>query len=687
MRPYLLFLTLLMIAVAGLTTLVRAQDSGGAEPASLADGAIIPPPPNELTEPVVWQVADMTPVALTPNLVLAPLADAAADACDLATSISFVPQGTPASSQTVVNGFTNEATDPNLTCLWGRQPPSLRGFRTAWYKFTPEYNGLVTISTRTSTYDTVLGIFSGSCGAFSNVACNDDSTGFTSEVTFVVRRDVTYYVEVADWQPAELNRTLQMNLTAAYNTPLVSEWQDEAPLNTPAPMSRHASVVVGEDIYLLGGLTGQGGLSSAFYRYHTGSRSNTPLAPIPGGIINTTAVYLQYTRNSSLQREIHVPGGGVGVNDSGNSSTHWIYNVGGNFWDPAPTAVPGSIPFAYAAAAPNIARDGFYLLGGVEGPGWPNTAVISESVRSDVLFYNALNRSWTAEGNMDSPRYAHTAARFGGRVCVAGGLNWDADTQSNLAFPNPIAECAMLSDMSTWTPTGPMNVPRYFAHSSVGPDGRWYVYGGIDGSGSAVPEVEYYDLFSNSWHMLPYTYDLGGRRPLDPAIIWPRGGFVGNQLWSLGGSIDASGFVLYPVVRRVASPVQGDYFLPFLVGGSPDNFTMAGAQSVAWGQTVSQNIASTENRHRFYRLVLPQRRSVQIRLTVPDGQDLDLFLYDDNKFRWGASESPFPGIDEQICLNNLAAGTYYIGVQHFAPPNPDTNAQFQLVARSVASCN
>jgi len=35
------------------------------------------------------------------------------------------------------------------------------------------------------------------------VACNDDYQGFSSRVSFDVSQNVTYYVEVADWNAAQ----------------------------------------------------------------------------------------------------------------------------------------------------------------------------------------------------------------------------------------------------------------------------------------------------------------------------------------------------------------------------------------------------------------------------------------------------------------------------------------------------
>jgi hypothetical protein len=674
MRLHLLFLTLFLTGLLALTEWTGAQEEvGSGGETAVSPNPFIAPPDTDSLKITVWEQPEATTLS---ELILSPMADAAADFCALATPLTLTPLGVPAASQTNVAGFTNSPDDPPLSCAWGSNPPSQAGYRTAWHRFTPAYNGMVTVSTITSEYDTILGVFTGACGVdLQLVSCNDDSLGFTSEVTFPVRRGVIYYVLVGDWQLGALSSPLQLNLQASYDTPLVSEWSLAGFINEPR--TRHATAVVGADIYVLGGQTSGGALSNSFARYHTPNDSWTALNPIPGGIMNATAVYLPATQR------IYVPGGTIGVNDTGNSSAHWVYSLGNGAWSQA-AAVPGT-PLAYAATVPH--DGGYYLLGGVEGPGWPVTAVITGTVRNEVLFYQAGSNTWSNSSPMGSARYGHTAAAVGGRLCVAGGLTL---TENNgvIGFASPIAECASLSNPNDWGTTGPMNVPRYFAHSAVGPDGRWYVYGGLDGTGNAVPEVEVYDPVSNTWRLLTFVYDLNGRQPGDPPVIWPRGGFVGDQLWALGGHfLIGNTQQLNPSIKRMNSPKQGALYLPLIVGRPADNFTLATAQPIAIDQVVSQSIPSVQERYRFYELNMTVGSNLQIELVVPDSEDLDLYLYNDNKVIWGQSSSPFTGGYERICLNSLQPGRYFVAVERPLSPLPPTpDRSFFLLARTVSLC-
>jgi hypothetical protein len=80
-----------------------------------------------------------------------------------------------------------------------------------WYAFTPSVSGTLDISTAGSNYDTALGVYTGSRGALSPVACNDDADGaLTSHVSLEATAGVTYHIlAVAAW--GSTPRTLQLS--------------------------------------------------------------------------------------------------------------------------------------------------------------------------------------------------------------------------------------------------------------------------------------------------------------------------------------------------------------------------------------------------------------------------------------------------------------------------------------------
>jgi hypothetical protein len=72
--------------------------------------------------------------------------------------------------------------------------------KTVWYKYTAPANGMVSVDTIGSDYDTVLAVYTGTCGDFNSVSCDDDGGGnLTSSVTFEVTAGTTYNFMAADY--------------------------------------------------------------------------------------------------------------------------------------------------------------------------------------------------------------------------------------------------------------------------------------------------------------------------------------------------------------------------------------------------------------------------------------------------------------------------------------------------------
>jgi len=91
-----------------------------------------------------------------------------------------------------------------------------------WYHYAPIMSGTVTINTFGSNYNTVLSVFTGSCGFLgiggcldvpTQIVCNDDYPfGTTSQVTLHVTAGQTYKIKVADYNTTDGGGTLDFNL-------------------------------------------------------------------------------------------------------------------------------------------------------------------------------------------------------------------------------------------------------------------------------------------------------------------------------------------------------------------------------------------------------------------------------------------------------------------------------------------
>lgn len=75
------------------------------------------------------------------------------------------------------------------------------GAATVWVEFTPQMNGTLVVDTVGSSYDTILGIWTGARGNLTAVGCNDDisSTSTQSRVIASLAAYTTYHIEVAQY--------------------------------------------------------------------------------------------------------------------------------------------------------------------------------------------------------------------------------------------------------------------------------------------------------------------------------------------------------------------------------------------------------------------------------------------------------------------------------------------------------
>jgi hypothetical protein len=117
------------------------------------------------------------------------------DECSGATVVGALPF--TASQNTRL--ATVNVGDPVITC---NDTPAVG--KSVWFKYTPDADRFVYISTLGSTpsadFDIMMGIYTGSCGAFTEVRCSDDAGGTRqSEVFMKVTSGTTYYILVGEW--------------------------------------------------------------------------------------------------------------------------------------------------------------------------------------------------------------------------------------------------------------------------------------------------------------------------------------------------------------------------------------------------------------------------------------------------------------------------------------------------------
>ena len=117
----------------------------------------------------------------------------------------------------VISGmvFTNAQYTTNATSLGDPVPDCIPGFGNGvWYQFTPVFNGQVVVDTFGSDFDTGLALYTGTCGALTEVACNDDTGGLTSQISTSVSAGTTYYILAGGYSGYTGHLLIHLALTA-----------------------------------------------------------------------------------------------------------------------------------------------------------------------------------------------------------------------------------------------------------------------------------------------------------------------------------------------------------------------------------------------------------------------------------------------------------------------------------------
>ncbi len=114
----------------------------------------------------------------------------------------FVVSATPYHKSQDTTYATRAASDPALTAC-----KLLAGNASVWYQYTPASSGTIFVDTRGSSYDTILGVWKGTPGSLTAVACNDDIGwegvpavwNMASALSAVVTAGTKYYLGVSQY--------------------------------------------------------------------------------------------------------------------------------------------------------------------------------------------------------------------------------------------------------------------------------------------------------------------------------------------------------------------------------------------------------------------------------------------------------------------------------------------------------
>lgn len=133
----------------------------------------------------------------------------------IALNLSLVPANDAFSAARVISGSTVTITDSNVNATKQNGEPNHAGNvggRSVWYRWTAPSTGAFTIDTSGSSYDTLLGVYSGNTiSRLTTIASNDDNgTSFQSRVSFNAVSGRLYYIAVDGYNGARGDITLNV---------------------------------------------------------------------------------------------------------------------------------------------------------------------------------------------------------------------------------------------------------------------------------------------------------------------------------------------------------------------------------------------------------------------------------------------------------------------------------------------
>ena len=248
-------------------------------------------------------------------------------------------------------------------------------------------------------------------------------------------------------------------------------------------------------VLVAGGTVGTGLLASAEL-YDPGSGSWTATGKMPTPRQGHTATLLP-------DGKVLVAGGTGSNNVTGSNSalaSAELYDPRSGSWTATGNMVTPRM-FQTATLLP----DGKVLVAGGTVSNSVDTAggTVSNSVDTgggkpplaSAELYDPKSGSWTATGKMPTPRQGHTATLLpDGKVLVAGGLG-----SNSASLKPPLASAALYDPGSgSWTATGNMVTPRTDFTATLLPDGKVLVAGGLH-SGVLAAAAELYDPGNGSW--------------------------------------------------------------------------------------------------------------------------------------------------------------------------------------------
>jgi len=221
----------------------------------------------------------------------------------------------------------------------------------------------------------------------------------------------------------------------------------------------------------------------------------------------------------------------AGINTAGILNTAELYNPA-----TATFSLTGNLNTPRYDHTATLLDNGMVLIAG----GWNNGGIVGSAE-----LYNPSSGTFASTCNLITPRLYHTATHLqNGMVLIAGGSNGTGAIWSSAELYDPTT--------GVFTPTGSLNVARRLATATLLNDGTVLIAGGFDASGVALASAEIYDPETGTFIL---TGTLAAARAAHTATLLNGGAVLiaGGSPSDDSGEIPLSSAELYNPASRTFS--------------------------------------------------------------------------------------------------------------------------------------
>jgi len=203
--------------------------------------------------------------------------------------------------------------------------------------------------------------------------------------------------------------------------------------------------------------------------------------------------------------------------------------------------------------------------------------------------------------------------------------------------------------------------------------------------------TERYDQDADLWVPFDVRFDLGvlnAQNSVRPPRAWPRGSFVGQNLFAIGG--ETIGGQVLNLVERITLqnpriPYPAKSYLPTILHNLAiglDENTFATARVISLNQAQQNHFMGGLDDVDVFTFQVPSQRNISVQLNnLKSTNEMTLYLYTYNKAIVAISANP--GTLPETINRNLGPGQYFVVVERIFPPVgalPDTR-NYQILVQ------